>query len=753
MGIPQIERGAERISLPTVKAQALLIYLIIEFRRNPDRRIAKEELADLFWQGMPMPSALQNLRQTLYQIRKAIPEVSAGNAETVPLLESDRKCVGIHTDARGLYTDIDGVFAAAGKAKMQALPQMETVVDSLGGIFLENFHVPGAPAFDQWIEEIRESLGQVKRDYLEVLTQQYRDSGPPLKAVQFSERLREEDPLLERYQSYYLQALSASGQRNKALQAYQAYERLLDSELGISPGTEIQALYENIRQTPVASIARRSPQISRFRPFWGFLAGGVVLVLIAWLFWKPESIDTSSKPIRLAVLPFENNTSQEYLADGLTDDIISRLTKVSGVQMISRQSSSQYREVDKNLSEIGSALRVPFLLTGSVLEQEEQFQVAVQLLEAETGELLWADVFQRSGQELFSFQQVIAQQVAQHLQETFDLEGAELGYDLPTENVEAYNLYLQGRYTFYQANPKALDQAVELFQEALAIAPDYDLAHAWLAWTYCSQAGSWGDQPAEAVFPLVQRELSHIENKPELQGFYHRVLGWMYLWQLDQENAEKHLREAVRYDPNVEFGLSGLAMVLTLRRKFDEAIQVAREGLHTNPHFFWNHFGLAQAYYYKGEFVNALAVIEAGLALSTHHEASLSLKGKILNKLGRSKEAITFLEESLETLGFRSSPLLPDLGIAYVALGNTEQALKIAHELEDRHHQGEMNTGYFAAQIFSAMGEYETAFSLLEEVAANRDNELNWIHVDVEFDAIRDQPRFQAILQGLLPQS
>lgn len=193
-----------------------------------------------------------------------------------------------------------------------------------------------------------------------------------------------------------------------------------------------------------------------------------------------------------------------------------------------------------------------------------------------------------------------------------------------------------------------MHKAVELFQKALALDPSFDLVHAWLAWTYCSLAGSWGDQLATDMYPEVKRELTFIKENQQLRSMYFKVLGWMHFWLLDKAKAENYLRQAISIDPNEEFGLSALAMVLTLRKKFDEAMHIAEQGLDLNPHFFWNHFVKGQTFYYQGNYEKALQNIENGLSLFEHHQASIGIRSRLLVLTGKQEEAIHYLKQKLD---------------------------------------------------------------------------------------------------------
>ena len=455
------------------------------------------------------------------------------------------------------------------------------------------------------------------------------------------------------------------------------------------------------------------------------------------------------KEYRVAILPMTNFTAKAFLSEGITDDVLVGLSKMEGIKMIARQSTTGYKNSSKTLSKIGGELGVKYLLKGSLKPIAHQYKVDVSFLEATTGEVLWAESFTKDTAEVFAFQQMITQGIANRLTQYFDLPYPSPLPTIATQNAAAYNAYLAGRASFYKAGPEGMRKAIDYFKRALDLDPDFNLARAWLAWSYCSSAGSWGDQTASEVYGFVQEELSKIEDDKTLESMRLKILGWMHFWMLDRNQAENYLRKAVAINPNEEFGLSALGMVLTLKRNFKEATVIAKQGLDLNPHFFWNHFVLGQNQYYQGQLEEALASINHGLALFDQHQASVGIKSRILSLTGHSDQAIDYLKSFLANQQVPPSSPYADLGLAYVYIGETDQAQKIAKDLLDRHKRGEKYTAYFAAKIFAALGKHDKAMDLLEDAFQKRDNELNWVEVDLEFKPLYQMPRFQTLISKL----
>ena len=736
--------------LPTQKAQALLLYLIAEQILQGDQKVSKEKLVDLLWSGMPVGSALQNLRQTIYQIRKTNSKNIGEDAIiSSDLIMTDRKNVWI-SEAVSINSDLDWYQQRFTPNQFYDYP-IKTLIALYNKPFLENFHIPNAAQFDEWIEQCRKKFREAHIKILEkVLGEKLVNKEFP-SSFKILEQLILKDPYAEQYHFDYIRLLAEQGKRNKGIQAYNHYQILLQEDLGLKPSLKMENLLLKLRDNEYGTVPmneEKKPAQSNTLKKWILVGGGVLVILLilsATIFFTKKN--KTSEDHRIAILPMKNYSGKDYLSDGITDDVLIGLSKVDGIKMISRQSTYSYKDSPKLPAIIGKELNVGFLIKGSVTQLNQHYKVNVQFLKSETGEVLWAESFMKDTSEIFALQSLITQGISNRLNEYFNKSFESPVLTISTQNSEAYNAYLKGRFTFYQANPEALHRAVTLFKKAIELDPDFNLAHAWLAWSYCALAGSWGDQSAEDVYWKVQNELTKIEDDQELKGVRLKILGWMHFWLLDRINAEQYLRQSVSIDPNGEFGMSALGMVLSLRRKFNEAKKISEQALDLNPHFFWNHFVLGQTLFYEGKFNEALRSIENGLSLFDNHQASIGIRSRILSMTGNPEQAVSYLEDLLKEYEKPPASTLGDLGLAYADLGEIEKAKIIADELLQRHSEKEKNTAYFAAKIFAVLKDHNKAIDLLEDTFSARDNELNWIEVDWEFKSLYDRPRFQKLLQ------
>lgn len=736
LGYPAIFQEVEILTgLRMAKAQALLYYLVTENRLHDRTIFPKEQILDLLWPGMPTTSALQNLRQVIYHLRKALPEPAQMDDPDGSWLHTDRKTITLRTNPIN-ETDLDWVQYDAGE--LPGRPRALAVFQEATGPFLAHFSISGTPHFDEWIETTRAHILRKQQHYLAVVIGYYREQGAHRSALPFLDQWCTLFPLEEAPVRQYIDTLLHIDRPVEARQVFAHFDRRLREALD-------QPAPDDLRQRVETAV---QPGPSRLTQPWvrtgwmPILALILTIIGVGWAVWPNPQDET-----RLAILPFDNQTGRPYLADGLTDELTTRLSKMAGITTIARQSTAAFRDAGQDPLAIGEQLNTPFVLRGAVNETDAGLEVTVRLFDTRRGGLTWTHTLAYPQQEIQALQEALSQAIVRQVQGR--LSGAEARLlDISTDNHQAYYAYLQARFHFNQANPDDLHRAVAFYQQAIDLDPDFLLAYSGLAWAYCTLAGSWGDQQAEDMLPQVQATLARIADEPSLQAESDRTLGWMHFWLLDLAQAETYMQRSVAQDPEVSFGLPGLAMFLTLREEYEAAESFAREALLINPHFFWNYFVLAQVYHYQGDFVQAEKWLQTGLSIFPNHEASISLLAETYLWQGDPQRAIAYLEQSLQN--FRESIFLrTTLALAYIQADRIADARAIQNDLEQRYLQGTENAAYLAAKIQAQLGDTDAALDLLDAAFAKKSDELNWIRVDYPFRPLHAHPRFQQIVKGL----
>ncbi len=290
----------------------------------------------------------------------------------------------------------------------------------------------------------------------------------------------------------------------------------------------------------------------------------------------------------IAVLPFDNfspNPGDAYFADGMHEEIITRLSQISELKVISRTSVMQYREVRKPVREIAAELGVDFILEGSARKAEDQVLLTVQLIDARKDEHLWADKYDRdlTAGNLFAIQSDVAERVAAALEVELTASERQRIERRPTESLTAYDLYLLGRYYWNQASEEGLKRAIGYFEQAIEYEPDFARAYAGLADSYALATQGWGLAPKE-VFPKAREAATRALELDSTLAEAHASLGYVrMLFDWDWEGAETAFKRAIDLNPNYAPAHHWLALCYSARARHGEAIEEMKQALALDP--------------------------------------------------------------------------------------------------------------------------------------------------------------------------
>src|SRR5688572_13968092 len=302
----------------------------------------------------------------------------------------------------------------------------------------------------------------------------------------------------------------------------------------------------------------------------------------------PETEPAVAKPIdenSIAVLPFSNMSSdqeQEYFSDGLTEDIITQLSKIRSLKVISRTSVMQYKKNPKPVREIGSELGVATILEGSVQRHGDQVRITAQLINAASDDHLWAESYDRPVKDIFSIQREVAMAIASVLNTTLSKKEAEKLDSAPTINMQAYDLYLRGKFLVEKRNKTDLLIARELFQQAVNKDATFALAYSGLANTYLLSAYRGYESPAA----MLSQAKTHIDKALELDvksGEIQATLGYWHYQAFKWKDAEEIYRKSIRINPNQSNVYLWLAILLEAKEETDDALEVYDKGSEVNP--------------------------------------------------------------------------------------------------------------------------------------------------------------------------
>lgn len=352
----------------------------------------------------------------------------------------------------------------------------------------------------------------------------------------------------------------------------------------------------------------------------------------------------------LAVLPFVNigdDSAQGYFADGLTDDLITDISKLSGLFVISRQSSFVYKGSGKRAEEIAAELGVRHLLTGSVRKADDRVRISAQLVDATSGCDLWAERYDRDANDIFAVQDDVAKRIVDALEVKLSgFERERLGYG-GTKIMEAHDVLLRGLSEYWHFSREGCLHAQSSFRRSLEIDSDYAVAHAWLARSYVMQYSmGWNTRDAETLDPA----LMHAERAVELDDFLplaHAMMGWVQLWRRQPEIAVAEGRRGCALNPNDADAHLFLSYTLSADGQGEEALRHIEQGLQLNPHPSSPYLlALGQAYIALQDYEAAFDAFRQGIAINPAFVANHAYLAVYYALLGRMDEAMAAAAET-----------------------------------------------------------------------------------------------------------
>ncbi|MBK5101557.1 MAG: tetratricopeptide repeat protein, partial [Desulfobacteraceae bacterium] len=358
------------------------------------------------------------------------------------------------------------------------------------------------------------------------------------------------------------------------------------------------------------------------------LAAVAVLVVAAgtWAIWnfyfrplpiEPASIEKMAYPLpdkpSIAVLPFENlsgDPEQEYFSDGITEDIIIDLSKISGLFVIARHSVFTYKGKVIKIAEVGKELGVRHVLEGSVRKSNGRVRITAQLVDATTEGHLWAERYDRDLKDIFALQDEVTQKIVAALAVKLTEDEQKRLVRKYTDNMEAYDFYLQGVEYQNRYTKEANVQARQMFERAIHLDPEFSTAYGALGFTHFHEwTFGWSRDPQslERAFELAQRTLGLDDSLP----LGHHLLGKVYLWKKQYEKAIAELEKAIALSPNYADHLAGLGYILNFSGRPEEAIGLVKNAMRLNPmypaYYLWE---LGHSYFLTGRYEEAIETLK-----------------------------------------------------------------------------------------------------------------------------------------------
>jgi TolB-like protein/Tfp pilus assembly protein PilF len=468
--------------------------------------------------------------------------------------------------------------------------------------------------------------------------------------------------------------------------------------------------------------------------------------------FRNASSSSSELPQKsIAVLPFDNLSEEKgnaYFAEGIQDEILTRLAKVADLKVISRTSTQHFKSAPDNLPQIAKQLGVMNILEGSVQKANDQVRVNVQLINALTDAHLWAETYDRKLIDIFAVESDIAKTIADTLQAKLTGSEKTAMSKKPTANPEAYELYLKGRFFWNKRTSVDLPKSVEFYNQAIAKDPNYALAYAGLADCYVLYPDYGVGAPAESYAKAKEMAMKALSLEPTL-GSPHAALGLIYTnFNRDFSKAIAEFDRAIELDPNYATARQWKNTALVALGEFDRAFAESQKAISLDPLSLIVNADLAFNYIYAHRFDEALAQSRKTLEIDPNFHVVRGYLGESLQLKGRLAEALP---------EFRAAAAVTDepfswglLGQACARAGLRDEARQILARLESES-RSRFVTGWSIAVIRLALGDKDGALAALETGVEQKASEILPLKYDPLFDDLHGDPRFEKIVASLAP--
>jgi TolB-like protein/DNA-binding SARP family transcriptional activator/Tfp pilus assembly protein PilF len=662
-------------------------------------------------------------------------------------------------------------------------------VDLHAALFLDGFFLPDSGEFDRWASAETERFRRERARALEALARDAEARSDEPGAVRWWRMLAADDPHSSRVALELMRALDRAGDRPAALQYAHIHTTLVRDDLEVDPDPEVLALARRLQAAGPAELPGSRPPAEGARPEAATAqaetpeagapepagdappppgrprparsgrprvrGAGVAALLVAaalalglWA-WRSGAPGAPDEPTSIAVLPFQDlspDGDQEYFADGITEELLLRLSRVDGLDVVGRTSSFAFKRQEVDVAEVARRLGVQVVLGGSVLKAGNRLRVFAQLIDATSGYQLWSERYEREQQDVFEIQDEIASAIVTRLRGRLERPVIPLHASTPTDDPEAYNLYLRGRFEWHKRSEQGLRQAAEYFRRATERAPDYARAWAGLGDAYAVLGFYDHLSPGEAFPRAIDAAHRALDIDPTLSE-PHATLGYAALYyEWDWERAEAEFRRTLELDPGYSTGHQWYSNFLTAMGRFDEAVREMRTAQDLDPLSLIANAALGWVLFYATEYERAIDQFERTLDLDPDFEVAILWRSLALGQLGRTDEALAGARRAVE-VSRGSAIALAALARVHALAGDGAGAGALVREFETRDGEGAYVPAYEIAAVHEARGDAAAALDWLERARGERSHSMVFLSVDPRLASLRGNPAFEELVR------
>lgn len=476
----------------------------------------------------------------------------------------------------------------------------------------------------------------------------------------------------------------------------------------------------------------------------------LALIVAGFFLYRSSRPVTGNAINSIAVLPFENrsgNPDSEYLSDGLSDSLIFRLSQLPDLKVSPTSSVLRYKGKQTDVAEIAKELEVDAVMSGKLAQRGDDLTISIELIDARTKKLIWAEQYDRKMADLLATQREIAQTITQKLE--LKLSGNEKGITKKyTDSNEAYQLYMRGRYSFAKRTKEEMLRSIEYFKQAVKIDPKFALAYARLSEVYGSMPAYPYLSPKEAFPEAKAAAQKALEIDPNLSEAHSALAYSLIIYDWNWTDGERSFKRAIELDPTSATAHFRYGQVYLLPvGRFDEGISEMGQGFKSEPLDVNMGVSLAWAELVRGQNAKALEQARSTYDFEPNHPLARWLLAQVLNAMEKYDESLAITEKWLKE-DPNNQFALRDAGVSYARSGQKKKAEEMIARYRELAKTEWVPTSRIAA-IYGALGEKDKAFAELEKTFEARDWDTHRANIEVYMRPLRDDPRFAALVKRL----
>ncbi len=499
---------------------------------------------------------------------------------------------------------------------------------------------------------------------------------------------------------------------------------------------------------PARSVSSAEYVVSEIRRHRiGVLVFLLILVVTAaalgYFYFAPRDQTINS----LAVLPFVNTNADpniEYLSDGIAESLTDSLAELPNLRVMSHNSALRYKGREADAQAVGRQLGVQAVLTGRIVERNDELSIGIELVNAADNSHIWGAQYNRKLSDLLSLQEEISQEIVERLRLKLSGEQARQLTKRYTENPEAYQLLLKARYSARRFTPDSWLKAIDFYNQAIAIAPNYAPAYAGLAIAYTELANF--ESPAQPLL-RAKEAASRALKLDDTLADAHIALGVIkmyYDW--DQPGAQEEFERAVALSPGDADSHNWYGWILALMGRFDESMAELRRAQSLDPLSNSNSGAIGANFFWSRQYDRAIEQYQKAIELDPNYAMVHIFLGEVYGSKGDFSKAFAEFDKAGQ-LGFARTPVMEaELGYVYGVSGDRSHAEKILSEMERQSAQQYISPFYIAV-VHVGLGDKEETLRWLEKAYEEHSVSLSELKVDPRFDSLRSEPRFTALLR------